>query len=89
VLAKQYCGVGPATGGDFGQDGMRAERRKITVEVPAELFSRAQTSSGAGITQTVPAGLEQIVAAGACDRRLEWQRKVQFSRSPQELKEDQ
>lgn len=38
-------------------------RRKITIEVPAELLAKAQEASGAGVTGTVRQGL-RLVAAG-------------------------
>jgi len=67
---------------------MPAEARKITVEVPADLLSRAQKASGAGITQTIRAGLELIAAGRAYERLLQLQGKVRFSRKLEELKAD-
>lgn len=68
--------------------GMPAGARKITVELPAELLSKAQKASGAGITQTIRAGLELIAAGRAYERLLQLQGKVQFSRTSKELKAD-
>jgi hypothetical protein len=68
--------------------GMPATARKITVEVPAELLSKAQEASGAGITQTIRAGLELIAAGRAYERLLGLQGKVKFSRTLEELKAD-
>ena len=62
--------------------------RKITVEVPAELLSKAQKASGAGITQTIRAGLELVAAGRAYDRLLRFQGKVRFSKTLAELKAD-
>lgn len=62
--------------------------RKITVEVPRDLLSKAQRASGKGITQTVRTGLQLLAAAQAYDRLLQAQGKVRFSRSWQELKDD-
>jgi hypothetical protein len=62
--------------------------RKITVEVPAGLLSKAQRASGAGITQTIRAGLELVAAGTACDRLLQLQGKVRFSKTLEELKAD-
>jgi hypothetical protein len=42
--------------------------RKTTVEVPPELLARAQQASGAGITQTVRAGLQLVAASQTCAR---------------------
>jgi hypothetical protein len=67
---------------------MPAPARKITVEVPAELLSKAQKASGTGITQTIRAGLELIAAGKAYDRLLQLQGKVKFSRTLGELKAD-
>jgi len=62
--------------------------RKITVEVPRDLLSKAQRASGKGITQTVRTGLQLLAASQAYDRLLKSQGKVRFSRSWQELKDD-
>lgn len=67
---------------------MRATLRKITVEIPAELLSKAQKASGAGITQTIRAGLELIAAGRAYERVLELRGKVRFSRTLEEVKAD-
>jgi hypothetical protein len=62
--------------------------RKITVEVPAELLDKAQRASGAGITQTVRAGLQLMAASEAYAQLLRFRGKVRFSRSVEELKDD-
>jgi hypothetical protein len=62
--------------------------RKITVEVPAQLLEKAQRASGAGITQTVRAGLQLMAASEAYARLLQFRGKVRFSRSVEELKDD-
>lgn len=62
--------------------------RKITVEVPQDLLTKAQRASGKGITQTVRTGLQLLAASRAYDRLLQSQGKVRFSRSWQELKDD-
>jgi hypothetical protein len=62
--------------------------RKITVEVPRDLLSKAQRASGKGITQTVRTGLQLLAASQAYDRLLQSRGKVRFSRSWQELKDD-
>ncbi len=67
---------------------MPAAARKITVEVPADLLTKAQKASGTGITQTIRAGLELIAAGRAYERLLRLQGKVQFSRTSEELKAD-
>jgi hypothetical protein len=65
-----------------------ARVRKITVEVPAELLEKAQRASGSGITQTIRAGLQLMAASEAYNRLLQFQGKVRFSRSVEELKDD-
>jgi hypothetical protein len=62
--------------------------RKITVEVPVQLLEKAQRASGAGITQTVRAGLQLMAASEAYARLLKFRGKVRFSRSVEELKDD-
>ncbi|HEU5458641.1 MAG TPA: hypothetical protein VFU68_08480 [Terracidiphilus sp.] len=62
--------------------------RKITVEIPAELLSKAQKASGTGITQTIRAGLELVAAGKAYEHLLHLQGRVRFSKSLEELKAD-
>jgi hypothetical protein len=62
--------------------------RKITVEVPVQLLEKAQRASGAGITQTVRAGLQLMAASEAYARLLKFRGKVRFSRSVAEHKDD-
>jgi hypothetical protein len=62
--------------------------RKITVEVPADLLRKAQEASGAGITETVRAGLELMAASRAYAHLLRLRGKVRFSRSLADLKAD-
>jgi hypothetical protein len=62
--------------------------RKITVEVPQELLKKAQRASGAGITQTVRAGLEIVAASQAYARLRRLKGKVRLSRTAAELKAD-
>lgn len=62
--------------------------RKITVEIPADLLAKAQQASGAGITQTVRAGLQLIAASEAYARLRQFRGKVRLSRGLAELKAD-
>ena len=62
--------------------------RKITVEIPAELLSKAQKASGTGITQTIRSGLELVAAGRAYNRLLQLQGKIRFSKTFEELKAD-
>ncbi len=65
-----------------------ASMRKVTVNVPAELLEKAQEASGAGITQTVRAGLELVAASRAYARLRQFRGKVRFSRNFAELQSD-
>jgi Arc/MetJ-type ribon-helix-helix transcriptional regulator len=62
--------------------------RKITVEVPPKLLEKAQEATGAGISETVRAGLELVVASRASSRLRRMHGKVRFSRTMAELKAD-
>jgi len=62
--------------------------RKITVEIPQELLEKAQRASGAGVTQTVRAGLELLAASDTYARLRRFRGKVRFSRTLAELKDD-
>jgi hypothetical protein len=62
--------------------------RKITVEVPPDLLDKAQKATGAGITQTVRAGLQLVAASQAYSRLRQLRGKVRFSRTLAELKTD-
>jgi Arc/MetJ-type ribon-helix-helix transcriptional regulator len=62
--------------------------RKITVHVPEDLLARAQSSTGAGITETVRRGL-QLVAASETYRRLrELRGRVPIRLDIESLRED-
>jgi hypothetical protein len=62
--------------------------RKITIEVPPDLLEKAQQASGAGITQTVRAGLQLIAASRTYARLRQLRGKVRFSKTIEELKAD-
>jgi hypothetical protein len=62
--------------------------RKITVEVPLALLEKAQRASGAGVTQTVRAGLQLVAASRTYARLRKLRGKVRFSRTAAELKAD-
>ncbi len=62
--------------------------RKITVGIPEDLLERAQRASGAGVTQTVRAGLRLLAASRAYSRLRQLRGKVRFSRSLAELRSD-
>jgi len=62
--------------------------RKITVEVPLALLEKAQRASGAGVTQTVRAGLQLVAASRTYARLRKLRGKVRFSRTAAQLKVD-
>jgi hypothetical protein len=62
--------------------------RKITIQISDDLLKRAQHASGAGITQTVRAGLELVAASRAYARLRQLRGKVRFSRTLAQLKAD-
>ena len=62
--------------------------RKITVEVSEGLLEQAQRASGAGITETVRAGLQLLAASRTYARLRHLRGKVRFSRTAANLKSD-
>ena len=62
--------------------------RKITVEIPAGLLEKAQRASGAGITQTVRAGLKLLAASETYAQLRGLRGKVHFTRTLADLKAD-
>ncbi len=62
--------------------------RKITIEISPELLEKAQRASGAGITQTVRAGLRLVAASRTYARLRQLRGKVRFSKTVAELKAD-
>jgi hypothetical protein len=65
------------------------EMRKITVEIPAELLAAAQAESGAGVTETVRQGLAVLKHRQAFRQMQALRGKVKFSRSYEEMREDE
>jgi hypothetical protein len=62
--------------------------RRITVTAPQDLVEKAQAATGAGISQTVRAGLQLVAAARPYAHVLRLQGKVRFTRTLAELKAD-
>jgi hypothetical protein len=62
--------------------------RKITVELPSDLLDKAQQATGAGITQTVRAGLQLVAASQAYAQLRQLRGKVRFASTAAELKAD-
>lgn len=65
-----------------------SEMRKITVEVPEETLSLAQEHTGAGVTETVRAGLRKLASIRAQQELMKLRGKVRFSLTLDELRED-
>jgi hypothetical protein len=65
-----------------------ATARKITVELPAELLEKAQKATGAGVTQTIRAGLQLVAASETYAALRQMRGKIRFSRTLAQLKAD-
>jgi hypothetical protein len=63
-------------------------KRKITLEVPADLLERALASSGEGITRTVRRGLELVAAGRAYDELRQPRGKVKLGIDLDALRDD-
>lgn len=72
----------------YGTISLMPTARKITVEIPEELLTRAQEASGGGITETVRTGLQLVAASHAYAQLRQLRGKVRFSRTAAELKAD-
>ncbi len=62
--------------------------RKVTVHLPEELLSKAQNTTGKGITATIRVGLRLVAAGNACVRLRQLRGKVPLSIELDELRED-
>jgi hypothetical protein len=62
--------------------------RKITVQVPEELLENACAYTGAGVTETVRAGLKKLASIRAQRELLALRGKVRFSLDLATLRED-
>jgi hypothetical protein len=65
-----------------------SEVRKITVQVPEPDLNLAQEFTGAGVTETVRAGLRKLASIQAQKRLLRLRGKVRFSMSVDDLHYD-
>ena len=66
---------------------MRA-KRKVTIEVPAELLRQARRSTGEGITATVRRGLELVAARTAYEELRRLRGSVRLSIDLEALRHD-
>jgi len=62
--------------------------RKITVHIPADLLTKAQKSTGEGITETVRRGLQLVAASESFEKLRQLRGKVSFSIDLAKLRED-
>jgi hypothetical protein len=62
--------------------------RKITVQVPEDDLKLAQELTGAGVTETVRAGLKKLASIQAQHELLKLRGTVKFSLNLDELRED-
>ena len=62
--------------------------KKVTVVLPFDLLTKAQRSSGQGITSTIRQGLELVAAGRAYDRLRQLRGKVQLGLNVGPLRED-
>lgn len=62
--------------------------RKVTLNLPADLLTKALESSGAGVTETVRQGLELVAASKAYEKLVKMKGKVRFDLDVKELRRD-
>ena len=60
--------------------------KKLTILVPEDLLRKATQATRVGATPTVRMGLKLLAARRAYDRLLDWQGKVRFSLTWQEMR---
>lgn len=63
-------------------------KRKVTIEVPAELLKRARRSTGEGITATVTRGLELVAARSAYEELRSLRGAVRLHVDVEALRQD-
>ena len=63
-------------------------KRKVTIEVPAELLRRARRSTGEGITATIRRGLELVAARSAYEELRRLRGAVRLSIDVEDLRQD-
>jgi hypothetical protein len=86
---RRLCHTILHTGDEYGIIiNIMETQRKVTVEISPELLAKAQQATGAGITQTIRAGLMLVAASQAYARLRQLKGKVRFSRTLAELKAD-
>jgi hypothetical protein len=63
-------------------------KRKVTIEVPADLLKRARRSTGEGITATVRRGLELVAARSAYEELRRLRGSVRLEVDVETLRQD-
>ena len=72
----------------YGIDTGMSEMRKITVEVPEDMLAMAQQQTGAGVTETVRAGLKNLASIRAQQELRKLRGTFKFSIDLDQLRED-
>ncbi len=68
---------------------MTTELKKLTLQVPIDLLTRATQATGKGITPTIRRGLELVAASGAYRNLRALKGKVQLGIDLKKLRQDQ
>ena len=72
----------------YGIDTGMSEMRKNTVEVPEDMLAMAQQQTGAGVTETVRAGLKNLASIRAQQELRKLRGTFKFSIDLDQLRED-
>ena len=67
---------------------MATKLKKLTLQVPDELLSRATQATGEGITPTIRRGLELVAASGAYQNLRSLKGKVKLNLDLKKLRRD-
>lgn len=67
---------------------LHSDTQKITACLPKELLHDAQAFTGLGITETIKAGLSQLISARAYEEIRKYRGKVNVSIDLNELRKD-
>ncbi len=62
--------------------------KKVTVHIPEDLLTKAQQSTGQGITETIRLGLQLVAAGRAYEGMRRLKGKVAFSLDLKSMRED-
>ena len=68
---------------------MSTKLKKLTLQVPSDLLTRATQATGEGITPTIRRGLELVAAGGAYRNLRSLKGKVKLDFDLKKLRQDQ